>query len=390
MILLDKPLVSDFVKDSIRKNLFSALDTGCVLPEGELELLDEDEALERLQNNPDERIHTISENSLAWIEEKLRNPAIKESVRLFKDKFAFRELTADLFPGLFYKKVKASELDHLNEESLKFPFLIKPNIGFFSMGVYKVANAEAWELARHRISAELEQIQSIYPKAVLNTSEFIIEEVIEGEEYAFDAYFDENGEAVLVGVMHHLFGSETDVSDRVYLTSAEIVNRHKDLFHDFLAEIGKRAGLKNFSMHVEARINDKGMLVPIEINPLRFGAWCTSADLMHHAFGFNAYHCYLNNIRPDWDQITAKMSDDTFGIIILDNSTGITGSMITSFDYNAVLKNFTDIMELRKVNYKKYPIFGIIFTRIKTQNISEVEQILTENFKKYIFFSLPL
>jgi len=158
MILLDKPLVSDFVKDSIRKNLFSALDTGCVLPEGELELLDEDEALERLQNNPDERIHTISENSLAWIEEKLRNPAIKESVRLFKDKFAFRELTADLFPGLFYKKVKASELDHLNEESLKFPFLIKPNIGFFSMGVYKVANAEAWELARHRISAELEQI----------------------------------------------------------------------------------------------------------------------------------------------------------------------------------------------------------------------------------------
>ena len=35
---------------------------------------------------------------------------------------------------------------------------------------------------------------------VVNTSSFIIEEVIEGDEFAFDAYFDENGEAVILGI----------------------------------------------------------------------------------------------------------------------------------------------------------------------------------------------
>ncbi len=386
MILLDKPLVSGFVKQSIREDLFDALDTGGVLQPGELGLLHEDEAVRRLNVDDGERIHTISENSISWIEQNLNNTYLKEKIRLFKDKFTFREMTADLYPDFHFMKVSVNELEGLNLSADKYPFIIKPNIGFFSMGVHKVINETDWNTIRTKMRKELSQIQNVYPAAVLDTADFIIEEVIEGDEYAIDAYFDESGNAVLVGVMHHLFGSETDVSDRVYLTSAEIVNRHKRLFLEFLADIGLRAGLKDFSLHVEVRIDKDGKLAPIEVNPLRFGAWCTSADLMHYAFGFNSYYYYLKNIRPDWDQITDSINDDIYSIIILDNSTGIPAHKIKSFDYDAVSKNFKEILELRKVDYHTYPIFGILFTRFKPEDFGEIEKILQENLKKYLKF----
>jgi hypothetical protein len=384
MLLLDKPLVSEFVKESIRTGLFPALDTGNVVPKGDLRLLREDEALNRLKINPNERIHTISENSISWIESRLDNDYLIEKIRLFKDKFAFREMTADLFPELFYKKVKAGQIGQLDASEMNFPLVIKPNIGFFSMGVHLVTNEQSWENVCSKINVELGQIQTVYPRAVVDTTEFIIEEVIHGEEYAFDAYFNENGEPVLVGVMHHLFGGETDVSDRVYLTSAEILNRNKGLFLSFLQKVGQRAGLKNFSLHVEVRINENGILVPIEVNPLRFGAWCTSADLMHYAFGINPYSCYLNNIRPDWEQITSNMKDDVFSIIILDNSTGIPGEKIKSFDYEDISVRFSQVLELRKIDYRSYPIFGILFTRTRPEDFHQIEEILSDNLKNYI------
>jgi 5-formaminoimidazole-4-carboxamide-1-beta-D-ribofuranosyl 5'-monophosphate synthetase len=61
-----------------------------------------------------------------------------------------------------------------------------------------------------------DKLKSIFPENVLNTSNFIIEEFIRGEEYAIDYYYDNNGDAVLLNVLHHLFSSGTDTSDRVY------------------------------------------------------------------------------------------------------------------------------------------------------------------------------
>ena len=386
MLLLDKPYVSELVMNSIRQGLFPAFDTGHVLQEGEPGLLSEKDAVERFTGKPGERIHTISENSISWIESRPGNEGLKEKIRLFKNKHAFRELTADLYPGLFYKKVRIDQLQQLDTSDLPFPHILKPNVGFFSMGIHKINQHDEWGPACLKIQAEIDHIQGIYPKAVLDTAEFIIEEIIHGEEYAIDAYFGSGGDPVLVGVMHHLFGDENDVSDRVYLTSAGIINRHKDLFMDFLHKIGKRAGLKNFSLHAEVRIDKQGNIIPVEINPLRFGAWCTSADLMHFAFGLNPYHLYLNNIVPDWGKITQNRPEDVFAIIILDNSTGIPGENITSFNYDKASRMFSNVLELRQVDYKKYPIFGILFIQTGPDNFDEIHHILHDDLKIFVKF----
>jgi len=386
MLLLDKPLVSQFVLNSIRQGLFPAFDTGCIVPEGELDLLSDEDAIARLTGKTGERIHTISENSIAWIESQDGNESLKEKIRLFKDKCAFRDLTADLYPGLFYRKVGVDELQNLDIAEIPFPHILKPNVGFFSMGVHKLNHHDKWEQTCLKIQAEIDHIRSIYPRAVLDTAEFIIEEVIHGEEYAIDAYYGAQGEPVLVGVMHHLFGGENDVSDRVYLTSSGIINRHKEIFMDFLEKIGQRAGLQNFSLHAEVRIDKDDKLIPVEINPLRFGAWCTSADLMHYAFGINPYHLYINNILPDWDHISENTSEDLFGIIILDNSTGIPGNRIRSFDYNKAVGMFSNVLEFRPVDYRKYPIFGILFIQTGAGKLNEIQQVLQDDLKKLITF----
>lgn len=386
MLLLDKPLVSEFVMNSIRQGLFPAFDTGCIVAEGELDLLIEEDAIARLTGQTGERVHTISENSISWIETRLGDTMLREKIRLFKDKCAFRDLTADLYPGFFYKKIRADRLRELDTAEIPFPHILKPNVGFFSMGVHKLNHPDEWEPTCLKIHAEIDHIKSIYPRAVLDTAEFIIEEVIHGEEYAIDAYFGAGGEPVLVGVMHHLFGGENDVSDRVYLTSSGIINRHKELFMDFLEKIGKRAGLKNFSLHAEVRIDKDGRLIPVEINPLRFGAWCTSADLMHYAFGINPYHLYLNNVIPDWEQITENNSEDVFGIIILDNSTGIPGDRIQSFNYTRAKGMFSKVLELRRVDYRKYPIFGILFIQTGPEKFDEIQRILHDDLKNLINF----
>ena len=61
-----------------------------------------------------------------------------------------------------------------------------------------------------------------------------------------DAYYDENGDPVIINILGHLFASSDDVSDRCYITSTEIIRTHHDDFLSLLREIGQRAELRKF------------------------------------------------------------------------------------------------------------------------------------------------
>ena len=84
---------------------------------------------------------------------------------------------------------------------------------------------------------------------------------------------------MITNILQHLFSSDDDVSDRVYLTGEEMVTDNLDRFTAFLAQVGQLAGWRNFPVHVEVRVDACRPIVPIEFNPLRFGGWCTTADL---------------------------------------------------------------------------------------------------------------
>lgn len=93
------------------------------------------------------RIYTNSENALAWILDHVDNPTLTDAIRLFKDKAAMREKLAPLSPGLFHKTVDRAGLEAVNVADLPLPVVLKPAVGFCSMGVYVIEEPDDWARA---------------------------------------------------------------------------------------------------------------------------------------------------------------------------------------------------------------------------------------------------
>lgn len=387
MIIVDRPYVSDFLKETIEKNKYNVVKTEIAEAfgfYGNNNIIDEETAIRLARSSRNLKIYTPSENSIGWIAKNLAFSDLPQKIDQFKNKRKFRDLIKPLYPDYFYKEVQFKELEKLSIDQIPLPFIIKPNVGFFSMGVYKVENAEEWDQILDLIKSELFSNKNIYPKEVMDPGSFIIEQLIEGEEYAFDAYYNEDGEPVVLGIMKHMFASNNDVSDRVYITSKKIIEENIHRFTEFLKAIGKLSELKNFPLHVEVRVDNFGKTVPIEVNPLRFGGWCTTADMTYFTYGFNPYEYFFEAKKPDWEDLLAKKDGMVYSVVVLDNSTGIDGKNIESFNYEKLHSSFETVLEMRKINYKDYPLFGFVFTETREDNISELEHILKSDLNEFV------
>ena len=387
MIFVDKPYISDFLKETIKKNAFPVVQTDSAKELGfvnGVNLLDEVTAIKKVKSNESVLIYTTSENAIGWIAKNLSFTNIPEKIDLFKNKVKFRTLIKSLYPHFYFKKVKPEQLENLSLENIPLPFIIKPAVGFFSMGVYKVTSLKEWESIKKKIQAEILDAKNVYPSEVLDTSAFIIEQCVKGEEFAIDAYFNSKGEPVILNILKHIFSSDQDVSDRVYMTSKDIIETNLAPFTEFLKRIGALTQVKNFPVHVEIRQDSSGEIVPIEINPMRFGGWCTTADMTYYAYGFNPYEYYFSQRQPDWDDILKNKNGMLYSIIVLDNSTGVAENRISKFHYKKLLSRFENPLELRKINYQEYPVFGFLFTETKKENFNELERILKSDLNEFI------
>ena len=387
MILIDQPYISSFLLKTIKENHLEIVSTEvarAMISDNSLNWISENLAVEFIIKNPNSPLYTNSENTISWIEKNLASTKLPVQIQVFKNKIKFRELLKDLFPDYFFKGIRFGDLAHLSTENIKFPFIIKPAVGFFSLGVHKVDDPEEWQAVLHKITNDIVEIRSFYPNEVVDTSNFIIEECIEGEEYAMDCYFNSEGKPVVLSILHHRFSTGKDVNDRVYTTSEEIIENLLPTMQKFLDALGALSNLKNFPFHVEVRIDKKGVVIPIEVNPMRFGGWCTTADLSYFAFGFNSYLYFLNGIKPNWKELFKKGKNKKYSLVLLDNNSGIPENEIASFDYDLLLSDFENPMELRKVDFNEYPFFGMVFVETSLGNEKELDQILTSDLKKYI------
>ncbi len=387
MFFVDEPYISDFFKRTIIENQIPVVDSvnarKMALFPG-TNLISEAEAIELARSANTPLLYSTSENAIGWIAKNLSFTGIPQKIDLFKNKYKFRDLLRPLHPDFFFKEVRTNELRTFNLDQVPLPFIIKPTVGFFSMGVRKVAKKEEWLQVVDSIYNEIEQVKGLYPDEVLDIDSFIIEEVIEGDEFALDAYFDANGEAVILDILHHTFASEADVSDRVYSTSKEIIEANLAEFTRFVEEIGRFSGVKNFPVHIELRRRRDGVLLPIEVNPMRFGGWCSTPDLAYYAYGINPYLYFMQQRKPDWNTLLAGKERLIFSVIVLENSTGLKAEEIAAFDSVALLKKFEKPLEFRPIDYANYPVFGFLFTQTRQENFSELGYILNSDLREFV------
>jgi len=389
MLIIDKPYVSGLLQDTLLQKQYPVLatpDATALLPSSGINFIDEANAINQYKEGKIKTIYTSSENSIGWISKNLGFSDLPEKVDFFKNKAKFRSVLSEIYPNFYYKIVDPEKLDDLNPDEFPYPFIIKPNVGFFSLGVHKVQSQKGWEQVKSKIQAETNIIKNTYPKEVLNISDFIIEETIQGEEYTVDVFYNENGEPIILGMMHHIFANAADTGDRLYTTSPEILRNNLNRVREFVKFLGEKVGLKNFPLHLEVRIDENGKVMPIEGNPLRYGGWCTSAELTHYAFGFNPYEYVMEGKQPDWESILKNHSGNRFSIIILNNNSGIDVRKVKSFDYEKFTGKLERVLELRKVDAAQFHIFGFVYAETRADNFGELEYLLKSDLKEFVHY----
>ena len=165
MFLIDKPFVSDFLINTIRDSNYKIVSTKEareLIFDDSLNWISEKSAIDIIEKDINTTIYTNSEKSIAWITKNLESTRLSGQIQLFKDKFKFRELIKYTFPDFFYKTVKLEDIQEMSLNEIAFPFVIKPSLGFFSLGVHIVHNLKEWNAAKRELSYK--DLQNIYPE----------------------------------------------------------------------------------------------------------------------------------------------------------------------------------------------------------------------------------
>ena len=383
MIILDNPYVSPLLEDTVAKKSYPVLNNEMARSLSKFDMmnvLSDEAAVDLLKGEKNPQLYSNSENAINWISTHLNFSELPQKIELFKNKGEFRRLLKEIYPDFYFFESGFDSLSTLDTEKIRFPVVLKPCVGFLSMGVYIIRDAEEWSDVIKNLRDDIEKFRGQFPTEVVDASSFIVEELINGEEFAIDAYFDKYGKPVILNIFKHPFSDETDVSDRVYFTSGEIIKSNHDRFENLLSQIGSLAQLRNFPLHMEVRV-DGERVVPIEINPMRFAGWCVT-DLAYFAYGIDVYEYYFEQKTPDWEKILKEKGSEFYYFTIAEVPVSVDKSMIREVDYDGFLKNISHPLEVRKIDYRRHPIFAIVFA--KTDDYSEMSNILKKDMRDFI------
>ena len=379
MLVLDDTYISPEVfafAESTQEPIFDNASARRYASEGKkLNIVDNSQAA-------NERIIAFSEAYLDEVKQYCDTETAR-AITLCKDKAECRRILVPLFPDYVFEEYSVDQLAEVDPSAFTLPVVLKPSTGFFSLGIYPIFSVEDWQAACDDIREHSNTWSEQYGATVVNNTNFLVESYLDGEEYAIDAYFNEQGETIILDILKHDFAGTEDVSDRLYYTSKVVVEDTMQAMKDFLIKSNELLDFKNFPVHVEVRVDEAGVVTPIEFNPMRFAGLCTT-DLSYFAYGFKTYEMYLRNEQPNWDDVLADKAGKRYSMVML-STDGTALPDTYSFDYEAVQRKFSKVLACRQLNAKQYNTFGVLFTEASDEDWkAESDYILHSSLKEFL------
>jgi hypothetical protein len=383
MLILDKPYVSEKLAMTAASVQIPVLRVGNVeVPFSNHIVFYEEKEFFRVLQARNGKILLNSENAIGLLERHLPSDSrYLTFLRSFKNKGQFRVLLKRLYPHFYYEMIPYEELLSKNVSHLHFPVVLKPAVGYGSVGVYRIESEQDWYASIELIRQDVEAAKDAYLGDVVDTQMFVIEQWIDGEEYALDAYFTETGKPVILNVMKRAFASENDTSDGVYFTSKKVLQEALAVGHELLQQIHGLIPSNNFPLHMEFRITSSGDCVPIEINPFRF-AGIGTADLAFYAYGINPYLSYFTNMSPDWDEIMSSLDDHVYGFYCAELPVRSRMYGELNIDEASFKQEFPSILEYRSLTRIDPTTLAVVF--YKTPNEPENDRLARLDISKYV------
>jgi len=210
MVILEKPFVSGYLIKTLIENQAPVLKTEFVesLPGAEsLNLLPEKEFFQYYLDSRGVGLYSNSEDSAAWIYKNIPESGLASRIKAIKDKHSMREVFSSLNPGYFFRKMTFNELQQLDVEAIPKPFIVKPVKGIASIGIRAVFSDDEWPEILRQVEKDRKDYGDAFSDTVMDLDSFLVEAYIRGQEIAVDAFFDHDGNPVIVNIMEHDFAS---------------------------------------------------------------------------------------------------------------------------------------------------------------------------------------
>lgn len=326
---------------------------------------------------PNDLVLITSENVLDAVLQRMSDPVKSELINTLKDKFKCRKLLQDLYPDFYCASVALSDLAGVTLPPGK-RFVVKPNRGYFATAIKFIDSATDLTRIALDMEQEIKSRATIFAESVLSESALIIEEYIEGEEYAIDMYYSDDGTPVILNIYHHPIPDDPNYLHALYYTSKPIFDALHDRMVNWFSHLNTSLKATGFPIHAEFRIRGDDIL-PIELNPLRFGGDGLS-ELCFHAFGLNPYQAFLHQIVPDWDAIWQGREDRLYTWMM-----GYVGSDIDVLTYRPNMGEFqglfSRILSDTLLNYQAHLGFSVIYS--EETDLRDVNRLVNTDFKQY-------
>jgi hypothetical protein len=302
------------------------------------------------------------------------DPARKSTIKTLKDKYSFRKALASIYPEYRYQFVKASEINSLK---ITHKSVIKPVKGVFGTAVRTIDRDTDLTNLAIELKAELSKNASIFSDGVLSQEDFLVEEYIDGEEYAVDMFYDATGNPCIINICHHPIPKNRAYLHILYYFSQEVFDRIYTKAKHFFTQLNQILNVTNLTMHCEFKLDDS-KLMPIEINTLRYGGM-GFGNMVFHALGINPYTCFLNNIEPDWQTIWKDKREDIFCFFIAYNGANINVSEYKP-NRERLKQQFTEVLLEQSFDYQNQLTFGIYCLKETKENLSNLLKIDFDDF----------
>ncbi|MDD2228744.1 MAG: ATP-grasp domain-containing protein [Candidatus Cloacimonetes bacterium] len=326
-----------------------------------------------------DKVYVPSETSLSTVMQRMDNPACVEGINKLKDKYLCREALRSLYPNFYFAKCKLDEISEADIRNKKI--VIKPLKGFFGTGVRFADSSTNLNALKEEIRREVTENSRFFPESILTKDEYILEEYIEGEEYAVDMFYDELGKAVITNIYHHPVPENQDYAHLMYYSNKELFDNYLESFIRFFNEFGATLNLRNFPIHAEFKLRGTEF-IPIEFNPMRYGGFGL-ADLAFNSYGYQPIAAYFNNQAPNWETIWKSRQPYSYAFILAYNGKGV-DTKTKAPDHKRFrdyLQKHAELMDYVKLDFRKNPVFAIAY--IRSDAYYKMMKLLNTEFRDY-------
>ncbi len=351
---------------------------------GTLETMPETQNMDRMSSDDltqsnlyfskDDKVCITSESSIDIVMSRMLDTDRKKAMEVLKDKFAFRKILSTIYPDYRYKHIKIEAIKSLY---ITKKAVIKPLKGCFGTAIRIIDETTNCHDLFNELKADLDKNGAVFSNTVLSKNDFIIEDFISGEEYAVDMFYDEKGKPHIVNIYHHPMPKEEAYLHVVYCTSKDIFNRIYDKAITFFTALNKILNVTNFLIHSEFRL-DNDVLMPIEMNPMRFGGMGLG-NMIYHSLGINPYAYFAQNKSPNWTKIWAENPTDIYAFFIAYNGKSIDKNLFKP-NIERLKKEFTTVLVDKIFDYKTQLAFGIFIIKEDAENLRKLLNIEFDDF----------